>query len=77
MWQAGRRGGGTYEVAVRVLLGLAASAVEKDGGALLLGAGDQFLDSLFALRTDDGPEVGAFFEAAVDVQLLGSCGDFW
>lgn len=65
---------GAYKVAVGVLLWLVASAVKKDGRTLFFGAGDQVLDALLAFGADDGAEVGAFFEASVDVQCLGPFG---
>ncbi|KAJ6446052.1 CMGC/SRPK protein kinase [Purpureocillium lavendulum] len=70
--------GGADEVAVGVLLGLEAAAVEQHRGALLLGAGDEALDALLAVRRDDGAQVGALLEAAVDAQLarpLGHLGE--
>lgn len=63
--------GGADEVPVGVLLVLVATAVEEDRSALLFGAGDQLVDSGLLLRADDGAEVGALFESAVDVQGFG------
>lgn len=67
--------GQTYEVAVRVLLGLVASAVEEDGRTLRLGGGNEMLNALLALGGDDGAKVGALLETTVHVEGLGALGD--
>ena len=61
----------TYKVAVGILLRLVTATVKQDGGTLLLGRGDQFLNPLLALRADDRTQVGVLLEAAVDVERLG------
>lgn len=65
---------GAYKVAVGILLRLVAPAIQKDGGTLLLGTGNQVFDALLALGADDRAEIGALFETSVDVESLGSLG---
>lgn len=67
--------GGADPVAIGVFIGLVAAAVEEDGGALLLGAGDEALDALAALGGDDGSQIGTLLEAAVDVKAAGVLDD--
>lgn len=64
--------GGGDPVAVGVLLGGEAAAVEEDLGAFFFGRGDEGLDALLGVRGDHGSQVGAGFETAVDAEALGA-----
>ncbi|CRK40953.1 hypothetical protein BN1723_015814 [Verticillium longisporum] len=67
--------GGGDPVAVGVLGRRVTTAVEEDGGALVLGALDERLDAGLAVRGDDGAKIGAVLEATVDLELLGHLGE--
>ena len=73
----GGRPGMAYPVAVGIFLRLHASAIEQDGGSFVFGALDQRFYALLRLRTDQGPEIGTFFKAAVHGEILRSLSQLW
>ncbi|KAI6761764.1 hypothetical protein HG531_002317 [Fusarium graminearum] len=63
--------GRSNPVAVGVLAGLEATAVEKNSSALLLSGINELLNALLALRGNDRAEIGSLLETAVDIEVLG------
>jgi hypothetical protein len=61
-----------YPVAIGVFLGLESTSVEKNGSTLLLRSGNEILNSLLALRADDGSEISSLLKSTVHVEVLGS-----
>ena len=61
---------GAYKIAIGIFRGHVTSPIEQDLSALLFGAGNQPFDPRFALRTDDGTEISAFFEPTIDLESL-------
>src|ERR1700751_4274825 len=69
--------GRTYKVAIGVLVRLVAPSIQKDCCTLLFSTGNEIVDPLLALRTDNRAQVSALFKSPVHIQLLGSLHNFW
>lgn len=58
-----------HPVAIGVFFGFLPAAIHQDRRALFFRRGDQVLNALFGLRTDDWAEIGSFLETAVHGQV--------